>query len=59
MMNYTIVNRDLLVGNIHVLGVSTSSVFLIGDTESIALSSAYDTPPESLIIGPYVPLSLQ
>ncbi|MDF0726961.1 spore gernimation protein GerPD [Cytobacillus sp. S13-E01] len=58
-MNFTVVNRDLCVGNIKVIGVATSSVFLIGDTKTISLSSTFDTPPESLIIGPFVPLAPQ
>jgi spore germination protein PD len=56
-MNFTVVNKDINVGNIDIMGVSSSSVFLIGDTKTITLSSAFDTPPESLIIGSLVPLS--
>jgi spore germination protein PD len=56
-MNFTVINRDLSVGNIKIIGVSSSSVFLIGDTDSICLSSVFDTPAESLIIGPFVPLA--
>lgn len=55
-MNFTVVNKGILVGDVKVVGVSSSSVFIIGDTESICLSSTFDTPPESLIIGPFVPL---
>jgi spore germination protein PD len=55
-MNFTVVNKGIQVGHIKVVGVSSSSVFLIGDTETISLSSTFDTPPESLIIGPFVPL---
>lgn len=58
-MNFTVVNRDMQVGTIRIIGVSSSSVFLIGDTNTITLSSAFDTPPESLIIGPLVPLASQ
>ncbi|PGT91381.1 MULTISPECIES: spore gernimation protein GerPD [Bacillaceae] len=58
-MNFTVVNKDIQVGAIKVIGVSSSSVFLIGDTQTIALSSVFDTPPESLIIGPLVPLAPQ
>ncbi|AQX55860.1 spore gernimation protein GerPD [Priestia flexa] len=57
-MNYTVINRELMVGNIDITGVSSSSVFLIGDAHYINLSATFDTPAESLIIGPYVPLSL-
>lgn len=50
-MNLNVVNKDLHVGAIRVVGVASSSVFLIGDTEQITLSSAFDTPPESVIVG--------
>ncbi|AZV48312.1 spore gernimation protein GerPD [Bacillus halotolerans] len=55
-MIFTVVNRSLEVGDIRMNGVSSSSVFQIGDAESIYLSSIFDTPPESLIIGPFAPL---
>ncbi|MGM0874552.1 MAG: spore gernimation protein GerPD [Bacillota bacterium] len=58
-MNFTVVNRDIQVGSIRIIGVSSSSVFLIGDTNTITLSSVFDTPPESLIVGPLVPLAPQ
>ncbi|WP_026561271.1 spore gernimation protein GerPD [Bacillus sp. J37] len=58
-MNFTVVNRNIEVGNIRIVGVASSSVFLIGDTQTISLSSVFDTPPESLIIGPLVPLAPQ
>ena len=47
-MNFDVVNRDICVGNIRVIGVSSSSIFMIGDTHSIQLNSMFDTPPESL-----------
>lgn len=47
----TAVNEGLHVGNIRILGVSSSSVVLIGDTDTIQCSSVFDTPAESLIIG--------
>ncbi|GGF15756.1 putative spore germination protein GerPD [Halobacillus andaensis] len=52
-MNFTVHNYGLDVGNVHVTSVTTSSVFLIGDNRTIRLRSYFDTPPESLIIGPY------
>ncbi|WP_453990535.1 spore gernimation protein GerPD [Bacillus nitroreducens] len=58
-MNFTVVNKEIHVGHIDIVGVSTSSVFIIGDAKTISLASAFDTPPESLIIGPYVPLAPQ
>jgi spore germination protein PD len=30
---------------------------MVGDTETIQLASTFDTPAESLIIGPFVPLA--
>lgn len=57
-MNFEVVNRDICIGHIHVLGVSSSSVLMVGDTNSIQLTSLFDTPPEALIIGPFVPLGL-
>ncbi len=56
-MNFTVVNHNICVGSIEVMGVSSSSIFLVGDTDSVSLSSVFDTPPESLIIGPFVPLA--
>lgn len=52
-------NKALNVGNVKVTGVASSSIFLIGDTQIIYLSSVFDTPPESLIIGPLEPLPLE
>ena len=58
-MNFEVVNREICVGNIQVIGVSSSSFLMVGDTNSIQLTSLFDTPPESLIIGPFVPLAPQ
>ncbi|MGP4077248.1 spore gernimation protein GerPD [Halobacillus sp. K22] len=55
-MNHIVHNYGLHVGRIRVTAVSSSSVFLIGDNKTIRLQSYFDTPPESLIIGPYVPI---
>lgn len=55
-MEMTVINHNLSVDNIRLLAISSSSVLLVGDTEIISLSSIFDTPPESLIIGPLVPL---
>lgn len=58
-MNLQIYNGELQVGNMQVEAVSSSSIVLIGDAETIQLSSIFDTPAESLIIGPFVPLNPQ
>jgi spore germination protein PD len=54
-LKFTVVNRELYVGTVKVTGVATSSVFLIGDSETITCSSIFDTPPESLVIGAITP----
>ncbi|MBS4210665.1 spore gernimation protein GerPD [Bacillus sp. FJAT-50079] len=56
-MELNVVNRELCVGEVKITGVTTSSLFLIGDANSIQLASTFDTPPESLIIGPFLPLA--
>ncbi|BDG48486.1 MULTISPECIES: hypothetical protein [Parageobacillus] len=56
-MNYTVINHDVHVGDIHVMAVTSSAIFLIGDADVINIASAFDTPPESLFIGPFVPLA--
>ncbi|WP_313800602.1 spore gernimation protein GerPD [Cytobacillus sp.] len=56
-MNFHVYNRDLCVGSIRIIGVASSSLLMVGDTQTIQLASVFDTPPESLIIGPFVPLT--
>lgn len=58
-MIFQVYNRDLQVQNLDIGSVSSSSIFLVGDADSIQLVSFFDTPAESLIIGPFVPLSPQ
>lgn len=58
-MNFQVYNRDLNVGTINVDAVASSSLILVGDAETIQLASIFDTPAESLIIGPFVPLNPQ
>ncbi|MCI3923695.1 spore gernimation protein GerPD [Paenibacillus sp. TRM 82003] len=55
-MRMTVINRDLSVGTIRVIGVAGSSVLLVGDVETIRCSSVSDTPPESVIVEPIRPL---
>ncbi|MBO9128700.1 spore gernimation protein GerPD [Bacillus sp. 165] len=57
-MNFTVVNRELNVGNIQCTGVSSSALVLVGDAHTFILTSILDTPPESLAKGPFVPLVL-
>jgi len=55
-MIFEVYNRDLCVDTIKITGVASSSLVMVGDTETIQLASIFDTPAESLIIGPFVPL---
>lgn len=55
-MDFTVINHEISVGDIRIVAIASSSVFLIGDTQVITPSSIFDTPPESLLIGPLVPL---
>ncbi|CAH2713527.1 putative spore germination protein GerPD [Neobacillus rhizosphaerae] len=56
-MIFEVYNRDLCVGDIRIIGVASSSIVMVGDTETIQLAATFDTPAESLIIGPFVPLA--
>ncbi|MGF2615306.1 spore gernimation protein GerPD [Rossellomorea vietnamensis] len=56
-MNLQVINRELCVNTLNVEAVSSSSLLLIGDASTIQLASTFDTPAESLIIGPFVPLT--
>ncbi|MGD7045240.1 spore gernimation protein GerPD [Jeotgalibacillus proteolyticus] len=48
--------QENTITHLQISSVSSSSLVHIGDVCSIQLDSAFDTPPESLIIGPFVPL---
>lgn len=52
-----VTNLQLQVGEIKIRSVSSSSVLLIGDTNSIQIFSAFDTPSDSLVISPLVPIT--
>ncbi|KHD85904.1 spore gernimation protein GerPD [Heyndrickxia ginsengihumi] len=56
-MELNVVNREINVEQIEIIGVSASSVLLVGDVNTIQQASTFDTPAESLIIGPFVPLA--
>lgn len=55
-MELNVINRVLCVNDVQVIGISASSLFIVGDADTIQLGSVFDTPPESLIIGPISPL---
>lgn len=51
MIRYTVKHGDLSVQSLTISSVSVSSILFVGDVKSIALSSIYETPPESTIVG--------
>ncbi|MFC4599229.1 spore gernimation protein GerPD [Cohnella hongkongensis] len=51
-----VTNGPVSVGSILLGGITSSAALLLGDTESITLSSYFDTPPESLLVSPIAPL---
>jgi len=55
-MNITITNKQIEVGDVEVGGVVRSSLFFIGDAEVITCSTVFDTPEDSLIFSPAIPL---
>jgi spore germination protein PD len=50
-----VINREISVGNISMLGVTAGSVMIVGDTQSISCASVLDTPPEAVAIAPIQP----
>ncbi|WP_123040943.1 spore gernimation protein GerPD [Cohnella candidum] len=50
-----VVNGPVYVGAIRVLGIASSAALLVGDTDSLTLYSYFDTPAESVIVGPLAP----
>lgn len=54
-----VANYNIEVTNIRIMAIGSSSVFHVGDTRYISCSSMFDTPPESLIIGPLVPFAAE
>jgi len=54
-MDFNVINGDLVIGKIDITYLSTSSTFLVGDIRAVSLLSAYDTPPEKMIVGVTIP----
>ncbi|OMF34223.1 hypothetical protein BK133_12950 [Paenibacillus sp. FSL H8-0548] len=58
MLQFNVYNYQLSVGQIDILGVSSASMLQVGDTDCVSLYSMFDTPPESVIVGPMAPFPL-
>jgi spore germination protein PD len=56
-MEFNVINHQLCIGDIKIIGISSAASFHIGDVQTIQLYSAFDTPPESLIIAPILSLT--
>ncbi|MCF2937475.1 hypothetical protein L1N85_03400 [Paenibacillus alkaliterrae] len=54
-MVFKVINHALSVGQIELLGISSASMLQVGDTDHVSLYSMFDTPPESVIVGPLAP----
>ncbi|WCF05840.1 spore gernimation protein GerPD [Paenibacillus thiaminolyticus] len=48
-MQMTVINKEINVNTIRVLGVSSSSVLMVGDTNEIRLFSLSESPPEESV----------
>jgi spore germination protein PD len=55
-MKMSVTNKKITVEEIQVGGVGSSSLVLVGDTETITSSSVFDTPKDSLITSRQVPV---
>lgn len=58
-MNLQVYNRELHVHYIQIRSIASSSMLFVGDAQTVQSYSVYDTPPDSLIIGPFVPIGTQ
>lgn len=56
-MKYMVINGPLSVEKVEITYLSTSSIFLVGELTHVALTSAFDTPPEKVIVGVSLPLA--
>ncbi|MDF2963718.1 MAG: spore gernimation protein GerPD [Paenibacillus sp.] len=55
-MEFTVINGEIIVDHVDISYMSTSSTFMVGDIRSISLTSAFETPPEEMIIGVTLPI---
>lgn len=51
-MKVTVINREINVNAVKVVSISGSSVFLVGDTQTITCSSLYDNITENIACEP-------
>jgi spore germination protein PD len=58
-MKMTIRNKKMNIDDIKIKGVTISSLFLVGDTESLTSSTYFDTPSDSLIFSTQIPYRMR
>ncbi|WP_282935848.1 spore gernimation protein GerPD [Paenibacillus sp. RC67] len=56
-MKITVNNKCIHVGDMKISGVGGASLVLVGDAETIATSSYFDTPASSFVYSPNIPLN--
>lgn len=50
-MDFTVINGEITVNKIDITYLSTSSTLMIGDIDTVSLTSAFESPPEEMIVG--------
>lgn len=49
-------NESIRVGDLEIESMGSSSLAIVGDTDQITSTSVFDTPADSLVFNPRVPL---
>ncbi|WP_170006682.1 spore gernimation protein GerPD [Bacillus fonticola] len=57
MIEWNVTNGEFDIESIDFGGVASSAIVILGDCHTIQAASTFDTPAESLIIGPFVPFA--
>ncbi|MDF2680001.1 MAG: hypothetical protein K0R47_1191 [Brevibacillus sp.] len=55
-MIYKVINGEVRVGSINIINLASAASLLIGDCKSVILTSIFETPPESYIVGVAQPI---
>lgn len=50
-MDFDVINGEIKVCRIDITFLSTSSTLMVGDIDTVVLVSAFETPPEEVIVG--------
>ncbi|RUS46960.1 spore gernimation protein GerPD [Cohnella sp. AR92] len=55
MLEYTVVNGKVTIGAFKMFIISTSTTLMVGDVKTVSLYSAFEGPPERVIVGATLP----